>query len=174
MSKQNSADDWQIPEQPTIHNMRQNYLYLLEHIRDFKGDRIADGCLSDDQAHRMEKLLAAGLVRTEWFNTTNAGMARNLALYYLLTDVGAALLAEKRKIFGELVESLPGYIKDCYIITRKGDELYDSDGRATLKGYAIVPLEEYANFDHLRNVREVAIDRGFLPKLPKKPTNPGG
>lgn len=85
--------DWRIPEHPTVNNMRRDYLFLLGHILDFKQDRLAQGVLSDDKLRRMIKLEEAGLVRTEWFNTTNAGKIRNLAPYYLLTDAGAALIS---------------------------------------------------------------------------------
>lgn len=87
------ASNWRIPDRPTAHNMRGAYLYLLEHIRDFKQDRLSEGVLSDDQLRRMIELEDAGLVRVEMFNTTNAGKIRNLAPYYLLTDAGSALIS---------------------------------------------------------------------------------
>jgi hypothetical protein len=87
------ADKWRIPDHPTSSNMRQNYLYLLEHIADFKQDRISEGSLSADELCRMSELKEAGLVRMEMFNTTNAGKIRNLAPYYLLTDTGSALIS---------------------------------------------------------------------------------
>lgn len=92
MSDDSKTTVWCVPDNPTPENMRHDYLSLLQHIRDFKQDRLSHGYLSDAQLGRMIEMEIAGLVRTDLFDTTNDGKLRNLAPYYLLTDYGAALI----------------------------------------------------------------------------------
>ena len=46
------------------------------------------------------------------------------------------------------MSKVTGYIKNCFIQFRKGDESNKLNSPIQLDGYAIVPLEEYEKYSH--------------------------
>jgi hypothetical protein len=43
-----------------------------------------------------------------------------------------------------------GYVRNCLLVARKGEVLF-WDGKPTLDGYAIIPMEEYEEYERLRD-----------------------